>query len=395
MAGADCPTRLLMLSHYFEERRGGIEIVAAALARALTSRGFALMWLATGAAGGSDRDGYRRVALAASGAVERLLHVPYPLLRFSAVRRIFREAARCDIVLVHDALYLTSIVGYVAARTHRKPVVIVQHVGFVPFRGAAMRWLMKMANRCVATPLLRGAERVIFVSQTTMQYFARLRWRRSPALVFNGVDTDVFSPASGREQVESARRELGLPVDARVALFVGRFVEKKGLAALESIARLRADLMFAFAGSGALDPRVWGLPNVRVYSALSGSTLVPLYRASDVLLLPSVGEGFPLVVQEALACGLRIICGTEAARADARAAEFINGVEVDPTDPRRTARVFSEEITRLLALPEPQGNRIKRFEFARASYSLSTSAGSYVSILQGLCQVAGAQGRSP
>src|SRR6202008_680383 len=99
---------------------------------------------------------------------------------------------------------------------------------------------------------------------------------------------------------------------------------------------------FGFAGSGPLDPSVWGLPNVRVYSALSGSTLVPLYRASDVLLLPSVGEGFPLVVQEALACGLRIICGTETARAAARAGAWINGVEVDPAAPRHTARLFSE-----------------------------------------------------
>jgi glycosyltransferase involved in cell wall biosynthesis len=377
-----------MLSQYFEERRGGIELVAAALARALAARGFAVTWLAAGAAGAGEQDGYRRVALAASAAVERLLHIPYPLLCLSAWRRIFREAACCDIVLVHDALYLTSIAGCLAARRYRKPVVVVQHVGFVPFRSTTVRWLMRLANRLVAAPLLRAADRVVFISQTTLEHFARLGWRRPPALIFNGVDTGVFSPAGAREQVESARRGLGLPVDARVALFVGRFVEKKGLQALGHLARLRTDVVFAFAGGGALDPRAWGLPNVRVYTALSGPTLAPLYRASEVLLLPSVGEGFPLVVQEALACGLPVICGLDAARADPRAAGLINAVEVDATDPQRTARAFAAELTRVLALPEAQPERARRFEFARARYSWGASADGYATILEGLVKVA-------
>src|SRR5207302_10891712 len=45
MAEPHRPPRLLMLSHYFEQRRGGIEIVAAALARGLTAQGFGIVWL--------------------------------------------------------------------------------------------------------------------------------------------------------------------------------------------------------------------------------------------------------------------------------------------------------------------------------------------------------------
>jgi hypothetical protein len=42
MSAAARPTALLMLAHYSEEQRGGIEIVAAALARELASLGFAV-----------------------------------------------------------------------------------------------------------------------------------------------------------------------------------------------------------------------------------------------------------------------------------------------------------------------------------------------------------------
>jgi glycosyltransferase involved in cell wall biosynthesis len=379
---AQQPPALLMLSHYFEERRGGIEIVAAALARELSSLGFAVVWLATGVADNECvRPGYRKRPLVASSVAEKVLGIPYPLLLPSSWRAVLRETARSDVVLVHDALYMTSLIGWLGARLHRKPLVIVQHVGFVPFRSALLRGLMRLANRWIATPLLRRADRALFISELTMRQFAEVRWRRAPALVFNGVDTGIFSPPGARE-VEHARQALNLPNDVPIALFVGRFVEKKGLRVLESMARMRSDVLFAFAGGGSLDPRRWRLPNVRVYSDLSGPTLVPLYRASDLLLLPSTGEGFPLVVQEALACGLPVICGSDTARADSGAAGFLTGVKVEPARTHETAHRFSEELTRTLARKWTEVDQRERVEFVRERYSWATTATSYAAILR-------------
>jgi len=377
--------RLLMLSHYFEVHRGGIEVVAAALAHGLTSHGFNLVWLATGASEGSVEPAYRRGSLAASSAAEKLLKIPYPLLWPSAWRTIFREVRRSDIVMVHDALYMTSIVACLAAHALGKPFVVVQHVGFVPYRSTFLRQLMRIANCCVAMPLLRRADRVVFISELPRRYFASVRWRREPALVFNGVDTDIFRPAATGAEVDSIRRDLALPRGVRVALFVGRFTEKKGLRILELLAAARTDICFAFAGQGSLDPTRWGLANVRVYTSLTGAELASLYRASDLLVLPSVGEGFPLVVQEAMACGLPIVCGSDTAQADPRAALFLAGVDVDLENPAHTARLFSEEITRVLARPAADAERRERFEFARANYSWSTSCAIYADLLRSLC----------
>jgi glycosyltransferase involved in cell wall biosynthesis len=380
------PVRLLMLSHYFAERGGGIELVAAALARALTTAGFELVWLATGGVqDNGPQSSYRKVALAASGAAEKLLRIPYPLLWPSAWRTILREAARTDVVLIHDALYLTSIVGHLAARIHRKPVAVVQHVGFVPYTSAVLRGLMQAANRYIAAPLLRRADRVIFISEVTLRYFARIAWRRPPRVIFNGVDTATFSPALTSDEIAAARRNLGLPVEGPIALFVGRFIEKKGLHVLEGMARVRPDVLFVLAGNGRLNPHDWQLPNARVYAGLSGATLARLYRASDLLLLPSAGEGFPLVVQEALACGLPIICGTDSASADPRATPFLRAVAVDLADPERTARLFSEEMTRVLARRETLADRRARFTFAEASYSWEHAAAAYAAVVRELC----------
>lgn len=386
MVEAAHPIRLLMLSHFFEERGGGIEIVASTLARSLTSHGFETAWLASGGAGDkAPHPGYRKVVLGASSVAEKLLGIPYPLLAPSAWLMIFGETARSDVVLVHDALYMSSIVGCLAARLRRKPLVVVQHVGLVPYQSVFLRRLMQAANRCIAAPLLRRADRVIFISEFTKRYFAGLCWRRVPEMIFNGVDTEVFSPVVTSSQSVEARRSLGLPPEVPVALFVGRFVEKKGLRVLEQLARLRSDVVFAFAGSGTLDPRRWGLPHTRVYSGLSGPTLATLYQASSLLLLPSTGEGFPLVVQEALACGLPIICGSDSAGADPSASGFLRGVEVDLSNPERTARLFSEEMTQVLARQWTEGERTARSVFAKARYSWETSVAAYAGILRELC----------
>jgi len=376
--------RLLVVSHYFEERRGGVEIVAAALARELAAQGFEVTWLATGPGPGGAGAAYRVRSLAASGIVEKVLGIPYPLLLPSAWRTIASEVERADLVLVHDALYQTSIAAARAARTARKPLVIVQHLGFVPYRNAALRGLMAAANRRIAVPLLRGADQVVFISELSRRHFGDLGWRVPPALIFNGVDPGVFTPAPDPQAIERAQESFSFRPGTPIALFVGRFVEKKGLAVLERLARMRGDVTFAFAGSGPLDPAQWGLANVRTFSSLSGRSLAPLYQASQLLLLPSVGEGFPLVVQEALACGLRVLCGNDTAQADARAASFLEGIVVDLARPEATAELFSAALTRLLARPQPAADRRARSDFARASYSWRASGAAYAALLRRL-----------
>lgn len=385
MGGVPRPTRVLMLSHYFAQQRGGIEAVAAALARELGARGFMLTWLASGKSAADD-DGSRHESLASAGVVERWLTLPYPILRPSAWLKIYRETANHDVVVVHDAIYMTSIFGYFAARARRKPFVVVQHVAFIPFRNVVLRALMHIANRCVAMPLLKRAHQVIFISAVTEKYFSRVHWRRAPTLVFNGVDTRVFSPVVDALQLGSERRGLGLPMQPQVVLFVGRFVEKKGLQSLEYVARERSDLLFAFAGHGPIDPTSWRLPNVRVFSGLSGTRLASLYRSSDVLVLPSAGEGFPLVIQEALACGLPIICGNDSAYADDRAAPFLNGIRVDLRDPKATALLLNEQLIVVLARGLTQSDRRKRAEFVEARYSWLRSGQRYAEILRRLCE---------
>jgi glycosyltransferase involved in cell wall biosynthesis len=376
---------LLMVSHYFEEHRGGIEIVASSLARELANRGIDVTWMATDASPVSTTtENVTRITLHASNLLERTIGIPYPLAYPSAWRRIFRETNRANAVLIHDGLYLTSVVAALSASWAGKPYVVVQHIGMVPYNNLLLRSLMSVANKVITRTVLKHADQIVFISEVTQRFFADLQCRRLARLIFNGLDTNVFNPPGNDSEAIEARQHFDLPPSGPIALFVGRFVEKKGLATLRSLAREHPGIIFALAGWGAIDPCKWNLANVRVFTSLSGPTLASLYRASSILVLPSAGEGFPLVIQEALACGLPVLCGLETASADSSACSFVTGTPVDPRDPERTAQLFSQEIARLLAKPNTTAERMKRFAFAHSHYSWASSVEQYANILREL-----------
>jgi glycosyltransferase involved in cell wall biosynthesis len=374
---------LLTVSNFFDSHRGGLEIVAGRLARELAGRGFEVTWLASDTTPAPDAPGLRCVAARVWNVAEERLGVPWPVLSPGSIARLWREVKDADAVLLHDALYMASVVTFLAAKAHRRPLVIIQHIGQIPYRSPILRGLMALANRVVAAPVLSGADQVVFISEFVRAFFARLKFRSPPQLVFNGVDTEVFHPACADARA-AARAKFGLI--GPTALFVGRFVEKKGVEILRRAAAKRPDVTFAFAGWGVIDPAAWGLPNVRVFEGLAGPGLADLYRASDVFVLPSQGEGFPLVVQEALACGLPVVCGAESTGADAEAGAWLIGVPVEgDVDQDAAAEAVLAALDQALATPRPDAARA-RYEFVRRRYAWSAAADRYADIIRGLIE---------
>ncbi len=373
--------RLLTVSNFFDSHRGGLEIVAGRLARELATRGFDVTWLASNATPAPETEALTPVAIGVWNVAERRLGVPWPVLSPAAIGRVWREVRAADAVLLHDALYMTSVVTFLAAKAHRRPLMIIQHIGQIPYRNPLLRGLMALANRLVAAPLLSGADQVVFISQFVRAFFGALRFRAPPRLVFNGVDTEVFRLPRGDERMTARDR---FDLHGKVALFVGRFVEKKGVEILRRAASARPDVTFAFAGWGVIDPAAWGLANVRVFSDLAGPTLAELYRASDVFLLPSQGEGFPLVVQEALACGLPVVCGAESTGADVEAGALLRGVVTEGVeDQDAVAAEVLAAMDAALADARPE-DAARRHEFVRRRYAWSTAADRYAELLHGL-----------
>ena len=331
--------KILTVSHFFESHGGGIERVAAHLNREFARSGHQATWAASGAA--DDLASFTTIALKCFDPAEKLTGLPMPIPGLAAIRALARAVRAHDAVIVHDALYFTSIIGVLLAKMNGRPVVLIQHIARIGFRSRALRGLMHLANLLVTRPMIACANHRIFISDHVRRRLMGDPPRRKSMLLYNGVDTSTFFPST----VSSMR------TDGRMLIFVGRFVQKKGLAILEQVATKRPDLHFVLIGRGPISPESWGLPNVAVMGMQTQQTIAELYRAADLLLLPSVGEGFPLVVQEAMACGLPVICGSDSAQADPTAAQWLRGVDIDLKDIEASANRCSTAIDQLFLSP--------------------------------------------
>lgn len=361
--------RILSVSNFFDTHGGGLERVAAKLSREFVAAGHEAAWAASDADGLPDSPA-RLVGLRCANPTEKLTGLPMPIPGPRSIMRLRRAVGEADVVVIHDALYVTSILTMVFAKIARKRTVLVQHIGTIPFANPLPKLILGLANFFVTRPMMRCADRLAFISATVQADMLGAPPLRDSLLVFNGVDQSVFHAAAGATP-DTARTRWDLPTDVPLAVFVGRFVEKKGLRVLRLLAELRPDMQFALIGQGAIDPREWGLGNIHVLGQKPQEVIAELYRTADMLILPSVGEGYPLVIQEAMACGLPVICGAESARADPGASRWLIGVDIDLADAERSAQRVAAAIDGLKPVP---AERAAMARYAADTYSWSRMA---------------------
>jgi D-inositol-3-phosphate glycosyltransferase len=174
-----------------------------------------------------------------------------------------------------------------------------------------------------------------------------------------GVDLDLFRPG---DRV-AARAALGIPRDAAVLAFVGRIQPLKApdvllRAAAELLARgaVSRDRLVVLVAGG---PSGTGLESptslqelagslgisdvVRFLPPRRGAALVEVYRAADVVAVPSHNESFGLVALEAQACGTPVVAAAVGGLPVA-VADSVSGLLV----PGHTAGLWAETLTHAL-----------------------------------------------
>jgi starch synthase len=133
------------------------------------------------------------------------------------------------------------------------------------------------------------------------------------------------------------------------AILVGQITQRKGLSYLvEGFERAElGSSELVLLGNVIGDPAPWaGRPNVTHVAPMPRAELPPHYHRSDVYVLPSLVEGFPLTAMEAMACGLPVIVSTNGF-ADEVIDDGVNGYIV----PIRDADAIADRLRALAADP--------------------------------------------
>lgn len=301
--------KILLVTHYYPGHRGGIEIVAGKLAEYLgQKKDVEIRWFASDAnTPPQNNPNLFCSPVRCFNFIENKFGLPCPLWSPAGFVRLWRAVKTADLIHLHDYLYFGNLAAFAFAKVCHKPVAITQHIGFISYQNPFLRCFLAFLNKSFGRWILKSADQVIFISEVVQKYFSQnSRFRRPPVMIANGVDTAIFFPIP-LSQRAGLKKRLGLRDDQPVLLFVGRFIEKKGLKLLRTLASRLDSIQWLFAGWGPMDPARWGLKNIHVYRDYKGPQIAQLYQVSDLLVLPSYGEGFPLVVQEAMACGTPVL----------------------------------------------------------------------------------------
>lgn len=209
-------------------------------------------------------------------------------------------------VMLANWAYPDGWAGVQAARRLGLPVVL-------QLLGSDINFMSKdPARKLLIQEALARADLITTVSAPLREKALELGAAPAKVLVLpNGVDTSLFKPADRA----AARRELGLPADNKMILFVGHLVPEKGPAVLlDALAQLPEDVMLLAVGAGPLaaalkdQAKALGV-SVRIkWVGEVSHERIPAYTAAcDCLALPSLREGEPNAVLEALASGRPVV----------------------------------------------------------------------------------------
>ena len=186
-----------------------------------------------------------------------------------------------------------------------------------------------------------------------------------------GVDLSQF-PAGAPDT--SARRgsKRGLQV-----LFVGQVNQRKGISYLldgfAAAALPEAQLTIIGRASPAMTQRIAGQRQVRLIPGVPKAEVARFMREADVLVLPSLAEGFPLVVMEAMSSGTACIVSPQTSAEDI-IESGVNGlvVEADSDEVGRALRAVDGDREWLAHMSERARRRVEDFTWER--YSLAGAA---------------------
>ncbi len=332
-------------------------------------------------------------ALRAQLALRVIAPVPYapPLQRWSKLRGVARIERRHGITVEHPRYVVVPRMGWLsglsfalavlrplARLARRHPGLLVHaHCGYPDAVGVglASRLLgLRYVVTCHGSDLnvyshrlglrpqmrwaLRQAAHVIAVSSPLRQRVLQLLGSGADAhcsvIPCAAVDPEVFHVDPDRDGL---RRRLGVPLEAKIVVSIGKLVPIKGLplliqawSALGARGRVGADDALLIIGTGPEGPRLRRMAEssaapIRFLGPLGQVELADWLRAADLLCLPSLNEGTPNVVIEALASGRPVVASRVGA-----VPEFVregsSGLLVQPGDAVQLAEALEHALGR-------------------------------------------------
>jgi len=301
--------RVLLLSHVAPPHIGGVESVVWMEAQAFRDAGHEVVWITSNATGDGaapeECERLRIVRIPALHLLERWFGIAYPFFSWSLPFRLWREIGKADLVHVHGLVFPGSPIASWFARLRGKRVLCTDHGGLLQYKSRIATFALRMMMATMGRVTARCSHKLIALNHDVEALLARLSGRRDKVQFLpNPVDVAMFQPPTA-EQRAAAREALGWDRRPRV-LCVSRLLPHKGIDVLLQARHPSFELVFCGPGEPDMRERIRAA-GAQCLDPRPREQILQLYQAADAFALPSHNEGFPVVIQEALACGLPVV----------------------------------------------------------------------------------------
>lgn len=266
------------------------------------------------------------------------------------IREILQR--RFDVLIIHGYNYLTNLFAIAIAKLIGTSVIIrgdtrlrQQHLQAAAWKRIFKRSLFKLFDGFLSIGSLNRDYYLAFGAPAERIFFA-------PFCVNNAAFS--FDVDRSKEVRRQFRETFGLPQGSIVVLFVSKLtvIKKPGdlINAYANLAQQFPNAWLIMAGSGEEEKSLKkmvaasALERVRFIGFQNQSVLPGLYVASDIFVMPSEGDAWGLVVNEAMAAGLPVIVSDEVGAA----ADLVQGHGTGIVYPCGDVKALGQAIKRLL-----------------------------------------------
>jgi len=261
----------------------------------------------------------------------------YPKVRFFGFLVFFIKTLltlkKINPDIVHAQSFLIGLNALVFKKLFGKPYLLSDH-GAIYFNWSFRNQISKL--------VMRDADGVVALTDDMKKEMLKVH-HREIHVVPNGIDLEIFETLP-RDEV---RQRLHIKAEEKLIIFVGRLRPEKGLNyllnAMEIIKQKEHSAKLILVGGGPEESHLELLAEklelndcVKFVGQIPNERVSEYMAASDIFILPSLSEGFPVVILEAMASGLPIVT-TRVTGLPEIVNNGENGFLVEPRNPQQLA----------------------------------------------------------
>jgi glycosyltransferase involved in cell wall biosynthesis len=257
--------------------------------------------------------------------------------------QLLRFVRRVEPAIVHGFLFWAYVLGTYAARAAGVPIVIASRRSLGHFKADKPHYL-------ILERLANGMTDLIVANSEAVKQDVVRRERVEPSkvrVIHNGIDPSTYQAAVDSPRL---RASLGIPEEAKIVGVVANLIPYKGhrvfLSACQEVRRRHSPAKILLIGDGPARGELEALAQVL---GLQGDVLFlggrrdvsQLLALMDLAVLPSLEEGFPNAVLEAMAAGKAVVA-TRVGGVPEAVVHGETGLLVPPGEPGALAEAISE-----------------------------------------------------